>query len=658
MLNFRICEIYLNLLLTDGKFFFIIDNTECIPAADNAPQGHSVRTSTGGMNLKKTISHRLAAAAAAAAVAFTYAASLPSFYDTDLSVYAADTAAAAPDGSGDYRYFYSQLTEDAVPFYNAMYKMYKNGTMKTGKEDYDLIANGDLTQQYIADFGGGNSKLLQNFGAARDAFYMDYPDIFYVDFSALSVRITEDKDGYHAYLGAGRRDNYYTPGFTSVKDVDAAIAELDKAADALAAKAKEQQGDQLRSKEAAEIEYVHDAITNSVSYRLEDACKEENINLIRTSYGALVKGESVCEGYSRAFKTVLDRLDIPCVLINGAYVHADNSPELHMWCSVELDDEWYGVDVTMDDPINPNYSLNGKDGFENHDYLLAGSSVMNVHHYPSGIMSEAEFEFEYPMMGAADYGSGKVTENSSLSVEYRSDLKLDDITGGGFIISYDGMGCAAAAKKGYYMLMKNATVTSEDGYQETDWYYITPEFAGAVEDSETQLILPMAHVEYAEFGITTIPPGDFTKFDFFFHGDPLMLTADSGMLHNLNGVYKAPPSVVSCSPKNGGNLYITGKTYHVTARYSERLIKTGSEEPTLPFSAYTQLFENTAKENSYVGNFSWDGDRTIEFDFRPSNMYMDDDAHYTFTLNGLAGVDSAKAPNDITFSCGFPPAAR
>ena len=124
------------------------------------------------------------------------------------------------------RYYYGQLTGEAQKFYDAMYQMYVQGIFKTGTQDYDLIAGGHLTQEQLAAYEGGSSALLSSMGAARDAFYADYPDIFYVDFSNLSLRVTRDGAGnYHAYLGSGRTDNYFVQGFTSKDQVEAAIRE-------------------------------------------------------------------------------------------------------------------------------------------------------------------------------------------------------------------------------------------------------------------------------------------------------------------------------------------------------------------------------------------------------------------------------------------------
>ena len=80
----------------------------------------------------------------------------------------------------------------------------------------------------------------------------------------------------------------------------------------------------------------------------------------------------VCEGYARAFKLLCDRLGIPCVLVSGIVYP---SGERHMWNCVQMDDgQWYGVDVTWNDPKSSKSSA-ARSGSETENYLLVGSDT-------------------------------------------------------------------------------------------------------------------------------------------------------------------------------------------------------------------------------------------------------------------------------------------
>ena len=63
-----------------------------------------------------------------------------------------------------------------------------------------------------------------------------------------------------------------------------------------------------------------------------------------TSYGCLVEGKALCEGYSRAFKLLCNEAGIECDLISGI-----SQGEGHMWNSVNIDGIHNFVDVTWND---------------------------------------------------------------------------------------------------------------------------------------------------------------------------------------------------------------------------------------------------------------------------------------------------------------------
>lgn len=63
-----------------------------------------------------------------------------------------------------------------------------------------------------------------------------------------------------------------------------------------------------------------------------------------TSYGALINGEAVCEGYAKAIQILMLRSGIPCYIVRGT---ADGVE--HMWDIVQISDSWYHLDSTWDD---------------------------------------------------------------------------------------------------------------------------------------------------------------------------------------------------------------------------------------------------------------------------------------------------------------------
>ena len=62
----------------------------------------------------------------------------------------------------------------------------------------------------------------------------------------------------------------------------------------------------------------------------------------RNIYDAFAKSSSVCVGYALGFQYFMDKLDIPCINV---------TTDDHIWNMVEIDGQWYHVDVTWDDSV-------------------------------------------------------------------------------------------------------------------------------------------------------------------------------------------------------------------------------------------------------------------------------------------------------------------
>ena len=82
---------------------------------------------------------------------------------------------------------------------------------------------------------------------------------------------------------------------------------------------------------------VHDWIAVNCVY--DEAIEE------KTDYGLLVKGTTVCAGYTAVYRDILNRAGVPCVGVTS-------EPMNHSWNLVQLDGQWYHVDVTWDDPTS------------------------------------------------------------------------------------------------------------------------------------------------------------------------------------------------------------------------------------------------------------------------------------------------------------------
>ena len=498
--------------------------------------------------------------------------------------------------SSTIHWFYSQLSEQGKKIYDAIEKWYAAGGMKDGKASYDLVKERVVDESVVKNYLEGNRTLFNDFAAAKDAFDLEHPEAWYVDSSELSFRVTSGEGGaLHAYMGPGRTEDYYVQGVAGASDVAAKSAELERVIDAIVEGAGKESGDYEK------IRYAHREITRGISYRFENECKSGNAGYIRTAY-ALVTHEGVCEGYARSFQYVLNKLNIPCVLIHG--VQTSGEPEAHMWCAVELEGEWYVVDPTWDDPIvldasgNVKPGVNGVDGGETEAYLLVGQNIVGANWQPSGYVSTSVTAFNYPDIALMSYGSG-VLEYNGLKVEYAAGA-MEGLKSTVYHVSFNGDGLVKAAEKGYYLLVKMYDVNADGSTNKFDeWYYsvhglhaVQSEFNpnNKFQDSENKyladtdeyLIYNVINCEYVEFAVTTKAPprwetaNDLATMGGFYSGDYSDIVAQSDLIYNENGGYEQPPYIKNASP--GFNTSVSaGTNYTIHIEFSDPLYRPSSE---------------------------------------------------------------------------------
>ena len=176
----------------------------------------------------------------------------------------------------------------------------------------------------------------------------DHPEIFWL------------ANRYEYGYAAGDKDTavQMTLEYSALKDeLRQAKARFDAAAAELL------NGARAYTDAADKEKYVFDTLAQTVEYNDNAACNQ-------TAYSALVGHSTVCAGYSRAFQYILNQLGIPCYYIFGT---ADGG--YHAWNIVQLDGEWYGVDLTWSDQLGgPNYT-----------YFNVTDSALSVNHTRSAM---------------------------------------------------------------------------------------------------------------------------------------------------------------------------------------------------------------------------------------------------------------------------------
>lgn len=122
--------------------------------------------------------------------------------------------------------------------------------------------------------------------------------------------------------------------------------------------------------------YANNYLVDNCVYDEEAVKSEEIIGHENDAYGALVEKKAVCEGYSRAFQLLCNRLGVECINISGT---ADG--ESHAWNNVKLDGEWYEVDVTWND-------TDGDTEFPIYDFFNLPSDKFSKSHNTAPLYSE------------------------------------------------------------------------------------------------------------------------------------------------------------------------------------------------------------------------------------------------------------------------------
>ena len=101
------------------------------------------------------------------------------------------------------------------------------------------------------------------------------------------------------------------------------------------------------------VKYVHDYIVDHTVYdkaALSDinAGSSDGTLQATSAYGCLVEQKAICSGYAAAFQLVMQKLGIECGRVSGMRMGENVS---HQWNFVSLDEEYYYVDTTWDDPV-------------------------------------------------------------------------------------------------------------------------------------------------------------------------------------------------------------------------------------------------------------------------------------------------------------------
>jgi len=130
------------------------------------------------------------------------------------------------------------------------------------------------------------------------------------------------------------------------------------------------------------LKAFHDALVLGCTFSMDT-------DYANTVYGALCDGYAQCEGYAFAFDYLCSKADIDCFTVSGT----NSEGALHAWNIVKLDDMWYNVDCTWDDPILDPVDT---DFIRYYYFLAADSDISGVTHFPDNSY------FTYPICSSGE----------------------------------------------------------------------------------------------------------------------------------------------------------------------------------------------------------------------------------------------------------------
>ena len=293
--------------------------------------------------------------------------------------------------------------------------------------DYGDLKEGDVvrTSAYNGIFvtkirKDGNANFEEDKKAAStyaatafQAFDRDHPEVFWLSGkNKLRLTTVTMKDGNETYketyiffvLADADGFSVRDPLYPDQASIEAAIARRDAAVETIlstvTATAPNEQAAQLNRWLTEHNHYN----TSEDLYSISNAPHE----CLSALEGNIGTDGPVCDGYSRAFKVLCDKLKIPCVLVDGyALTKADGPGEFHMWNSVQIDGQWYGVDVTWNDPTVKGIDA-AKSGHEREDFLLVGGDT---------VVFGLKFSVSHPPKNRAVNGGVAFVNGPSLSTE-------------------------------------------------------------------------------------------------------------------------------------------------------------------------------------------------------------------------------------------------
>ena len=183
----------------------------------------------------------------------------------------------------------------------------------------------------IRDKSGTVTEIaVSDLAAAYQGFLYDHPEVFWLS-GSYNYRVSGDSGGEEMADAVS-----VIPIPDSEHDLRAMKTEFESAVEYYLRKAADAEGDREKAK------ILYDSLAGEIEYE-EEALYDSALLNEHTAYGAVCKKKAVCDGMALAYKYLLDRCGIRCILIPGT---SEGAP--HVWNTVFWDERWHESDLTWD----------------------------------------------------------------------------------------------------------------------------------------------------------------------------------------------------------------------------------------------------------------------------------------------------------------------
>ena len=183
----------------------------------------------------------------------------------------------------------------------------------------------------IRDKSGTVTEIaVSDLAAAYQGFLYDHPEVFWLT-GSYNYRVSGDSGGEEMADAVS-----VIPIPDSEHDLRAMKKEFESAVEYYLRKAADAEGDREKAK------ILYDSLAGEIEYE-EEALYDSALLNEHTAYGAVCKKKAVCDGMALAYKYLLDRCGIRCILIPGT---SEGAP--HVWNTVFWDERWHESDLTWD----------------------------------------------------------------------------------------------------------------------------------------------------------------------------------------------------------------------------------------------------------------------------------------------------------------------